>query len=90
MRCVRLVMLLLVAVAIGPRVPSVRAQAGSNPPPPPPNVVVPGEVVVEPPTLINLGFEWFIEGDANRNASVLPPAGRSHVALSAPAPAPRR
>jgi hypothetical protein len=32
--------------------------------------VVPGELVVEPPTLINLGFEWLIEGDSNRNASV--------------------
>ncbi len=30
----------------------------------------PGELVVEPPTLQNLGFEWFIEGDSNRNASV--------------------
>jgi hypothetical protein len=27
-----------------------------------------GEVVVEPPTLTALGFEWHIEGDANRNA----------------------
>ncbi len=32
--------------------------------------VLPGELVVEPPTLENLGFEWFIRGDANRNASV--------------------
>jgi hypothetical protein len=32
--------------------------------------VVPGELVIEPATLINLGFEWFIQGDANRNASV--------------------
>jgi hypothetical protein len=46
-------------------------------PPPPvqgpaldPNVVVPGELVIEPATLINLGFEWFIQGDANRNAGV--------------------
>src|SRR5262245_9652157 len=30
----------------------------------------PGEFVVEPATLINLGFEWFIDGDDNRNASV--------------------
>ena len=37
---------------------------------PPPEVVVPGELVIEPPTLINLGFEWFIQGDKNRNASV--------------------
>jgi hypothetical protein len=32
--------------------------------------VTPGEFVVEHPTLINLGFEWFIDGDANRNATV--------------------
>lgn len=29
-----------------------------------------GAFVVEPPTLINLGFEWYVDGDANRNASV--------------------
>jgi len=34
------------------------------------NTTRPGEFVVEPPTLINLGFEWFIDGDDNRNASV--------------------
>ena len=34
------------------------------------DTVVPGELVIEPATLINLGFEWFIQGDANRNASV--------------------
>jgi len=28
-----------------------------------------GEVVIEPPTLISLGFEWPVEGDANRNAA---------------------
>lgn len=32
--------------------------------------VTPGELVVDHPTLINLGFEWIIDGDANRNASV--------------------
>jgi hypothetical protein len=32
--------------------------------------VTPGDFIVDPPTLINLGFEWVIEGDANRNASV--------------------
>src|SRR5262245_42387809 len=32
--------------------------------------VTPGELVIEHPTLINLGFEWHIDGDANRNASV--------------------
>jgi hypothetical protein len=34
------------------------------------NRVTTGEFVVEPPTLIALGFEWYIDGDANRNASV--------------------
>ena len=34
------------------------------------NAVVPGEFIVEPPTLINLGFEWKIQGDDNRNAAV--------------------
>ena len=34
------------------------------------NAVVPGEFIVEPPTLINLGFEWMIQGDDNRNATV--------------------
>ena len=29
-----------------------------------------GELVVEPPTLISLGFEWYVEGDADRDAAV--------------------
>jgi hypothetical protein len=32
--------------------------------------VKPGEFVVDHPTLINLGFEWIIQGDDNRNANV--------------------
>src|SRR6516162_1948057 len=32
--------------------------------------VTAGEFIVDPPTLINLGFEWFIDGDDNRNATV--------------------
>jgi len=32
--------------------------------------VTPGEFIIDHPTLINLGFEWVIDGDANRNASV--------------------
>jgi hypothetical protein len=32
--------------------------------------VTPGEFVIEHPTLNNLGFEWHIDGDANRNAAV--------------------
>jgi hypothetical protein len=27
-------------------------------------------LLIEPPTLINLGFEWFVQGDTNRNAAV--------------------
>lgn len=35
------------------------------------NAVRADSLVVEPATLINLGFEWYISGDENRNASVL-------------------
>jgi len=44
------------------------------------NEVKPGRFHVEHPTLLNLGFEWAIEGDANRNATVavqFRPAGES-------------
>src|SRR5476649_1259684 len=34
------------------------------------NQVKAGELVIDPPTLINLGFEWFISGDDNHNAKV--------------------
>src|SRR4051794_3810009 len=34
------------------------------------NGVTSGEFMVDPPTLINLGFEWMIDGDDNRNAKV--------------------
>src|SRR5437870_13200016 len=34
------------------------------------NGVRPGQFVIEPPTLICLGFEWEIAGEDNRNASV--------------------
>ena len=29
-----------------------------------------GKFIMEPPTLHNLGFEWYIDGDDNRNATV--------------------
>ncbi len=35
-----------------------------------PEAVTAGRLIVEPPTLINLGFEWEISGDSNRNATV--------------------
>src|ERR1700687_1723303 len=34
------------------------------------NKTKPGEFIIDHPTLINLGFEWLIEGDDNRNAQV--------------------
>ena len=34
------------------------------------NATTSGKFVVEHPTLLNLGFEWAIDGDANRNAAV--------------------
>jgi hypothetical protein len=34
------------------------------------NIASPGEVVIEPPTLISLGYEWRLAGDENRNAVV--------------------
>ena len=35
-----------------------------------PDSVSPTEFLIDPPTLINLAFEWFIQGDENRNATV--------------------
>jgi len=32
--------------------------------------VTPGRFVIEPPTINNLGFRWYIEGDDNANAAV--------------------
>jgi hypothetical protein len=40
-----------------------------------------GEIVVEPPTLICLGFEWEISGDRNRNAAVAVTYRRSRTDL---------
>jgi hypothetical protein len=34
------------------------------------NNTVPGELIVDPPTLVSLGFAWNISGDDNRNARV--------------------
>jgi hypothetical protein len=56
------------ATAAGQAPPA--AQGAAPPAPASPNAVLPGELVVEPATLINLGFEWLIQGDDNRNASV--------------------
>ena len=32
--------------------------------------IVPKRFIIDPPTIENLGFRWYIEGDNNRNASV--------------------
>ncbi|HWQ56749.1 MAG TPA: hypothetical protein VN442_23890 [Bryobacteraceae bacterium] len=32
--------------------------------------IVPGKLLVDPPTLENLGFRWYVKGDDNRNAKV--------------------
>ena len=34
------------------------------------NAVTPREFLIDPPTLINFGFEWMIQRDDNRNAAV--------------------
>ncbi len=56
-----LVLTVVVGLWVRHRVLTAAPAAGS---------VTAGEFLVGPPTLINLGFEWFIEGDDNRNASV--------------------
>ncbi|MBL8295690.1 MAG: hypothetical protein JNN08_27840, partial [Bryobacterales bacterium] len=34
------------------------------------NATQPGQLIVDPPTLENIGVRWYIEGDENRNAQV--------------------
>ena len=34
------------------------------------NDIVPGQFFIDPPTLENLGFRWYVDGDKNRNATV--------------------
>jgi hypothetical protein len=65
----RIGILLMLALALGN--PAIAQIAGPAPPlGMTPDTVLPGELVIEPATLINLGFEWLIQGDENRNASV--------------------
>ena len=63
LRTLSLMLVLTVVTAVGlwHRVVAAAPTGGS---------VTAGEFLVDPPTLINLGFEWFIQGDDNRNASV--------------------
>jgi hypothetical protein len=57
-------------VAVFVAMAAAQGQPGGSSPAASPDMVAPGELVIEPPTLLNLGFEWFIQGDANRNAVV--------------------
>jgi len=34
------------------------------------DAITPGRFLIDPPTLENLGFRWYVEGDSNRNAAV--------------------
>ncbi|HEX6997686.1 MAG TPA: hypothetical protein VF322_06050 [Gammaproteobacteria bacterium] len=60
-RCGFVQALLSCAAALAPG-PHLQAQGAA--------AVTPGEVVVEPPTLLSLGFEWYVEGDDDRDATV--------------------
>ena len=53
-----------VCLALASQAPRARAADAKS------NAVTSGEFVIDPPTLINLGFEWMIQGDDNRNAGV--------------------
>jgi len=53
-RCIATILMLLIA--------AIAARAANN--------TTTGELIVDPPTLMALGFAWTIEGDDNRNAQV--------------------
>ncbi len=63
MRITRIVLSVAIVAAIALTHPAQPSGQGAN-------AIKAGELIVEPATLINLGFEWFVEGDANRNATV--------------------
>ncbi len=63
LRTLSLALVLTVVIGVCLRYRVVTAAAAGT-------AVTAGEFLVDPPTLINLGFEWFIQGDDNRNASV--------------------
>jgi hypothetical protein len=50
--------------------PAATSEIPGFPLQPPQDRVEPGRFVIDPPTLENLGFRWYISGDSNRNASV--------------------
>jgi hypothetical protein len=63
----------VIAIQQGPHAAAQQTQRGAAQPARPAAAspkITPGELVVDPPTLINLGFEWLMDGDDNHNASV--------------------
>ncbi len=58
--CIRALMMVAVTLFVGGWAGSASAA----------NTIKPLDVYVEPPTLINLAFEWRVEGDDNHNARV--------------------
>ena len=63
MKSLILVLLATLLVGTAQAAPAMKSAPAAN-------KVKAGELVIDPPTLINLGFEWLIEGDDNRNAKV--------------------
>ena len=63
LRTLSLTLVFTVVIGVGLRHRGVTAAPAGS-------AVTAGEFLVDPPTLINLGFEWFIQGDDNRNAWV--------------------
>ena len=64
-----------IAAVLAAMIMSAQAQSQAKPIPgfavgPKMNELVPKRFIVDPPTIENLGFRWYIEGDSNRNASV--------------------
>ena len=63
LRTLSLTLVLTAVMGVGLRYRVVTAAPATHP-------ETPAEYHIDPPTLINLGFEWFVQGDDNRNASV--------------------
>jgi len=75
--CASLEKVVMVAAVVGLLATAMSARERREVPPlvgftvgPEMNEVTPKRFIVDPPTLENLGFRWYIEGDSNRNASV--------------------
>ena len=64
-----------IAVVLAAMIMPARAQSQTKPVPgfavgPKMDEISPKRFIVDPPTIENLGFRWYVEGDSNRNASV--------------------